>query len=293
MITTYRKVGRSRRLEFHHGVEYAVELLECGKSEYDDLTFRCSDADPDTVALEPRHFAEEEARRLSVRVRRLLVSAGSASHRLTAPSLAREWLTSHLRVHGTVAANGFEVSLDVEGNDALQHAEQLVGDIDTAISARRSAMAGTNRLVAFDGLTAAAFTAALSLCAPAAAVEQLPREGELDGNGAAVVAQPIGATPPNAFRPSYRIRPVPLPHSIGSIERGSDHEAVRVVAHLRAPMVTNESLHLVLLLESGEMLQRSVRLAELRQRILYVSAVTRWYPLLAGAWGQRLIVQLD
>jgi hypothetical protein len=113
-------------------------------------------------------------------------------------------------------------------------------------------------------------------------LEQMPAEH--DGYGEPIARIRVSdRTPPNVYRPSYRIRPVRAWHNLRAIPFGEMEDAPRAIALLAPP----EQRQLRVLCVDGE----SAFAAEVNVReIRAVGESENWYPYAAGAFGAEMML---
>ena len=113
-------------------------------------------------------------------------------------------------------------------------------------------------------------------------LEQMP--GEHDGYGAEIVRQRVAGTPPNWFRPTYRLRPIRAWHNLRAVPFGEIDRSVPLAVALLAPP-ENRVLRL-LCVDGDEVFAATVGVTSVRA----VGHAAGWYPYAAGAFGAEMLL---
>jgi hypothetical protein len=272
----YRKRGRVVRYENGR----LVHVAEAGEAVEEGRAFRCAPLNEEVTLPEIESAEVEEtvrrvrsavARPLSIE--RLLVSEGVAEHEFG----GERWVERSRRVHLSIAARALRILIDL-------------GDFDLdATPIEAFARCGTERdapprVVLAPPVAAALLPALIGIAPPNVTLWQ--SAGGRDGKGREIDEARIAGPPwPNWYRPSYRARPIRIPHNvrIACGVTGIDDQLPRAVA-LLAPA---DGLVLRVLCADGKAVYpASIRLA----RIDAAAAPAKWYPFGAGSWGALLDV---
>jgi hypothetical protein len=258
----YRKRGRVVRHE--NGV--LLRIAEAGEAAERGVAFECRPL-REGVTLPEIDAAPVMETARAIRelphIERVIVSEGVAAHEYG----DAQWREETRRMHVAVAAHGVRAVLDFAAFDVAPVAR--VADV-LARGARDAAAPERIRLA--PNVAASLLQSLIGLIA----IDQVA-EG-VDGHGEPVQAIELtgGMQWPNRFRPSYRIRPLPMPFHLrarpfGVIDEASP-EAIALVGARRV------------LLEDGSLVP--IRL----DRVHGVGKTEGWYPYGAGSFGAALML---
>jgi hypothetical protein len=255
----YRKHGRVIRREG----DVLIRVDEAGEAYERDGCFYAAPIDP-TLDLPPLDATEVErtANAIADPIERLIVSEGIAAHSYG----DEEWTDRTRRVHLALVNRG-------KGLRALLD----FGDFDLDIVPRVA-----DALARVEGERDAPERMRL---APNVAAALLPSLGGVqaalgvDGNGVPIEERVAAPPHPNVWRPSYRIRPVPMPFHLraeatGDIDRDLP-EAIALLGPSRFLIVDGS---------------RAFAATFTVRRVLAVGEPQRWFPYGAGAFGAEMIV---
>jgi hypothetical protein len=197
---------------------------------------------------------------------RLIVTHGLAHHQYG----DRTWSEETHRVHASLIHGKLRALFDAETMDGLQH-------IAEALRRAESERAAPRHLRFAPNVTAALIP---SLIHTARVIQTA---GGVDGYGNEIVEAEDDW--PNWYRPSYRIRPVRVPHNL-RLEHpvtAIDEDLPRAIA-LLAPV---DGLTVRVLVEDGP------RVYPCTVRVTHIEAVSNertWYPYGAGSFGAEMML---
>lgn len=272
----YRKRGSVARWE--NGT--LVRVRESGMAREEGVLFECR---PDAF---PLHGVNEEpderlitatAKEITgcadVAVERLLVTHGVAQHLYG----EKRWGDSIRRVHVSLVKGRIRALLDLAAFDV----DAVLRLADLLARAEEQERPSPRRIRIAPNVAAALLPAILNT--PVANTRVVQTAGGTDGRGDRIVEATSGW--PNWYRPSYRVRPVRMPHDLrlecpsAEIDRG-----LPIAVALLGP-VDLEALP-VLVDDGGRPFPATVRIAA-------VEAVARereWYPYGAGSFGAEMML---
>lgn len=201
-------------------------------------------------------------------VERLVVSEGIADHEYSDV----HWREATRRVHLSLMHGTQRALLDFADYD-----EKTIRSVAETLSRIRGERAVSHLRLA-PNVTAALLPSLLGVIE----LEQMP--GDHDGYGAAIVRQRVAGTPPNWFRPTYRLRPIRAWHNLRAVPFGAiDRRAPLAIALLAPP--ENRSLRL-LCVEGDDVFAATVGVTAVRA----VGDAEGWYPYAAGAFGAEMLL---
>lgn len=273
MTEVYRKHGRVVRYE--HGA--LVEVVESGEAVDDGSTFvvrplrtRIELPAPDAARVLATARAIEELGN----VERLLVSDGIAEHECDGV----RWSERSERIHVSLITT----KLPTQPERALID----VATFDLEPIARVAALLariGSERAAPPSLRLAPAVTAALLPSLVRIIDVQQAAAAQPDGKG-----QPVDdhhAPPwPNAYRPSYRVRPVDMPFHLRATPFGTiDRNAPEAVS-LLAPPERNRAR--VLVIDGDDVYPATITVTHVRA----VGEPVMWFPYAAGSFGAELLL---
>lgn len=243
---TYRKWGRVVRWE--NGVVVRVE--EAGEAIEGEI-FEARPIE-ERVAL-PDVALPDIAR---IETERLIVSEGVAIHDCD----GIRWSERTRRVHVSLTHAPLRVTLDLAEFDF-----DLIRRIDLRNVEEKT----------FDRIRLAPHVFASFLPSLAVDKEQMPAPH--DGRGRPIERRRVEGEPPNVYRPSYRVRPVPAWFNLRAIPFGViDRDAPEAIARL------DDGL---LVIENGRAF-----VARPPIDIKAVGESERWYPYAAGSFGAEAMI---
>jgi hypothetical protein len=258
----YRKRGRVVRHE--NGV--LLRVAEAGEAAERGVAFECRPL-RESVALreldEAAVIETASAIRALPNIERVIVSEGIAEHEYG----DARWTEETRRVHVAVAAHGVRAVLDLATFDV-----EPIARVASVLAHGVHEAPAPDRVRLAPHVTASLLSSLIGMIA----IEQAG-EG-VDGNGQPVetVALTNGMQWPNWFRPTYRMRPVPVPFHLRARPFGAvDAAAPEAIALVGARRV---------LLEDGALVP--IRL----DRVHAAGKPNGWYPYGAGSFGAELML---
>lgn len=282
----YSKRGAVLRLERARGERTMITIRESGEASEDGDSFEArpsSAGEHPTIPEIDLGDVDDQVIRLATEndlvVERLVATAGTAHHRCD----ERTWLTSMFRLHLSLIhpRRSLRCFIDVGDDSSLLFAEGAVRRIAASFAAC-STTRPVKRLVLAPAVSASVAHTLREqrLCTIA------QRGGGIDGYGEAIV-DAHGPPWPNAFRPSYRFRPMLMPFNLRAEPFGTlDDADAEGVALLQYP----DGLRLDVLCRDhqGPFASRvTIR------RVLAVDDSSTWFPFGAGVHGARMLVEVE
>ena len=277
MSETYRKWGRMARWD--HGV--LVQVGEAGESLDAPGEFRVQPMearqspmaipDPDAGAVERAAAAIIAMIEPPLIIERLIVTEGVALHEFDSV----QWQERTRRLHLSVARPPFRMLIDSSGFEVDR-------TLLTTFAGMRLDPGGPRGSVVLAPPVSAAFLATR--------LGELPRlqqaAGERDGKGQPIEETSVSAaSPPNWYRPSYRVRPIRSWFHLRALPHGAiDQAAPRAVALLSFP--TAGRIH-ALCVQEGVAFPRWISPG----RVLAAGPPQTWYPYAAGCWGSDMLLE--
>lgn len=236
----------------------AGDLFECWPIECADIGF---DADAAAAALD--HVA---ARAAAIRFERLILSEGHARHEYG----ERRWSEHTRRLHASLT-NGRVRALVDQASFDLAHIEAIAEALQRA---ERNEAAPPQRIVLAPNVTAA-FLPLLP--------DVVQSAGGTDGYGNPVIE--ARGDWPSFFRPSYRFRPVRMPHNLRIDREVSEIDSAlpRAIALLAPPERT--ALR-VLVVDRDRVFPSTLPV----RPVAAVGPATEWYPFGAGSFGAEMVL---
>lgn len=279
MSEVYRKRGRVAHYE--HG--QVIVVTEAGEASEEGNSFRVSplreevhlpELDAEELASVARSI--EASVRPPLRLERLIVSHGVASHEFA----GRSWSDETRRIHASIASTAGVRALVDRGDFALGE----IARITHALARCEGERPAPPRVRLAPNVTAALIPILEGVAPPNVGLWQA--SGGVDGKGNDIHEHPIHTPPwPNWYRPSYRVRPVRMPINVhlrcevDFIDRDLP-EAVAILAPVSGLVIR------VLIEQSGQVFASAVRVA----RIDAVGRETCWYPYGAGTFGAEVML---
>lgn len=236
----------------------AGDLFECWPIDPADISF---DADAAAAALDRVVVDAAE-----IRLERLILSEGHALHEYG----DRRWSEHTRRLHASLTNGGLRALVDQATFD-LAHLETIAEALQRAEGNEATA---PQRIVLAPNVAAA-----LLPLLP----EAVQTAGGTDGYGNPV-AEARGVWP-NFFRPSYRFRPLRMPHNL-RVDRDRseiDPGLPRAIALLAPP--ERGSLR-VLVVDGVRVFPSTIPVRPL----VAIGPATEWYPFGAGSFGAELVL---
>lgn len=258
----YRKRGRVVRHE--NGV--LLRVAEAGEAVERGVAFECRPLREAVTLpeLDPSRVIETAgAIRELPNIERVIISEGIAAHEYG----DAQWTEQTRRVHVAVAAHGVRAVLDLASFDIAP-----VARVAAVLARGVREVAAPERIRLAPNVAASLLVSLIGLIA----IDQVA-EG-VDGNGQSIqeVELTSGMQWPNWYRPSYRIRPLPMPFHLRARPFGViDEAAPQAIALAGARRV---------LLEDGSL--APIRL----DRVHAVGKPDGWYPYGAGSFGAELML---
>jgi hypothetical protein len=260
MTGVYRKRGAVTRWE--NG--WVVRVTEAGEAIDDGKSFVARPFAGDVPRLVDFSLTwkDDDAQRGMRACERLILTEGIADHECD----GIRWSERTRRLHASLTHGAHRALLDLADFD-FALLERVAGALERGGGEREV----PRPLRLAPHVTAALLPSLVDIIE----VDQLPAQH--DGRGMPVVARRVAGPPPNVWRPSYRVRPLPMWHNLRARPFGAiDRSAPEAVALLDGGTR--------LLLEDGSM--AALRL----ERVLAVGEPQRWYPIGAGSFGAEMLL---
>lgn len=235
------------------------ELFECWPIERTGGT--AFDADAAAASLDG-----VAARAAAIRFERLILSEGHADHEYG----SRRWREHTRRLHASLTRGRLRVLIDQATFDLA-----YIETVAEALARAEENEADAPKRIVLEPHVAAALLPLLP--------DVVQTAGGTDGYGNPV-AEAKGEWP-SFFRPSYRFRPVRMPHNV-RLEREEaeiDSELPRAVALLAPP--GREALR-VLVAARGRVFPATLPV----RPVLAVGPAREWYPFGAGSFGAEMVL---
>ncbi len=271
----YRKWGRSVRREG----AYRISIDEAGEAIEERGAFRArslqDQADlppPDVEAVEAMARAIESVVRAPLVIERMIVSDGIVEHEVLPVTGNIRWREKTRRIHLSIARPPLRALIDL--------AEFCVDPVRPIVEALRRAGGERRapRRVRLADHVGAALLSSLDIAMMQSAAPH-------DGNGQAIEEQPVSkATPPNWFRPTYRLPPRRAWFHLRAASIGEIDGDLPVAIALLAP-VQKRSIR-VLCVEGDAAYPATIEIA----RVLGARPARTWYPYGAGAFGAEIML---
>lgn len=263
----YRKQGSVVRWE--NGV--VVRVTESGVAIEEGELFRCEPSSAGTAVLgRPRRPQAAVA----TQIERMILIEGEAHHEYG----DKQWHEHTRRMHVSLVHGPLRALID-RGDFDMDEVERIAAILSRADVQEREA---PPRLRLAPNVTAALLPVLAGLEPPN--VRLVQTAGGVDGYGDPIVEASAGEWP-NWYRPSYRIRPVRVPHNLRIECDVTEIDRDRPIAvALLAPV---EGLVLRVLVDDG------VRPFPATVRITRIDAVAEervWYPYGAGSFGAEMML---
>jgi hypothetical protein len=258
----YRKRGAVARWE--NGTLIRVTESGVAIEEGDLFTCHPERSEGPSPVVEPLHVPAIG------NAERLIVTHGIAHHQYG----DRTWTEETTRVHASLVHGKLRALFDAETIDGLQY-------IAEALKKAEDEREVPPRLRLAPNVTAALLPSLIGVAPPN--VRLVQSAGGVDGYGNEVVE--AEGEWPNWYRPSYRIRPVRMPHNLRleCAVAEIDEARPRAIA-LLAPV---SGLTLRVLVEDG------ARVYPCTVRVTRIDAVSNertWYPYGAGSFGAEMML---
>ncbi|HKO58311.1 MAG TPA: hypothetical protein VJ276_20775 [Thermoanaerobaculia bacterium] len=258
----YRKRGRVVRHE--NGV--LLRIAEAGEAVERGVAFECRPL-RESITLPEVDVPDliETARQIRElpAIERVIISDGIAEHEYG----DARWTDETRRVHVAIAAHGTRAVLDFATFDVAK-----VARVAEVLARGVREAAPPERIRVAPHVTAALLPSLIGMIEIDQAAEGV------DGNGQPIEAVQVtnGMQWPNWYRPSYRIRPLPMPFHLRARPFGIiDDAAPEAIALVGTRRV---------LLEDGSVV--AIRL----DRVHAVGKPDGWYPYGAGSFGAELML---
>ena len=227
---------------------------------------------PATVSWNPAHPGPSLDARDDKPVERLVVSEGIADHEYGDV----RWSEATRRVHISLMHGPHRALLDFADYD-LKTIHSVANALARLETEEHSERAISNVRLA-PNVTAALLPSLLGVIE----LEQMPAEH--DGYGVEIVRQRVAGTPPNWFRPTYRLRPIRAWHNLRAVPFAEIDRSVPLAVALLAPP-ENRVLRL-LCVDGDEVFAATVGVTSVRA----VGDAEGWYPYAAGAFGAEMLL---
>lgn len=304
-MSIYRKTGITSRLEWTPHSRAFVDIVEAGVARHDGATFvsEATHADRSAGGATAAAGLEAFAARIGaaipapVRLDRVVIAAGSASHVLEAAE-RREWSDSNARCFASISLPDTPLQLEIDlGAATLERVD--IAPLEAAAKAMRSFRGDMTprHELRLAPIVSAALWRALSrtnAASPASRVFQSSHpDFRLDGNGEPI--EECFAPPwPNAFRPSYRGAPLSMPFHLDVETSATDRSGSPSLVALLEPLrLLQNALVMVALCVDGEAAFRVVIAlspSAWLQSIRGASGSPTWFPFGAGSWGRDVTI---
>lgn len=263
----YRKRGRVVRREGKR----TVRVDEAGEAFEDNGVFHAR-ALPDAVDDLPQPDAdavEEAANAIEAlgQAERLIISEGITEHECDGV----RWRETTRRVHVSLARPPIRALIDLADFDL-----GVIGRVSEALL-----RAGAERTAPRAVRLAPHVGAALL---PHLQIEMAQGPAPRDGKGRPVEERRVGGTPPNWFRPTYRMRPQRAWFNLRVVDAGRMDKAVPEAIALLAPVGVRTVR--LLCVDGDDVYPIAARI----DRIAGARATSRWFPYGAGAFGAELML---
>ncbi len=265
----YRKQGATERWE--NGT--LIRVTECGVAIEEGDYFECR-PDVGRASARPLRGRRAEARPTllhDIKFERLIITHGVADHECE----DRTWREETDRIHASLVHDKLRGLVD-------STSERLddVFTIANALPRAEQERPAPKHLRIEPNVTAALLPHFVNR--PPKNVRIVQTAGGIDGYGNPIVE--ANADWPNAYRPSYRVRPVRMPHNlrIECDDTQIDEDAPRAIA-LLAP-VSNRLR--VLVVDRQRVYPTTVTIARIRA----VATDRIWYPYGAGSFGAAMML---
>jgi hypothetical protein len=250
MTEVYRKRGSVVRWE--NG--WTVRVNESGEAIDDGKTFVARPSGARMVGF------ETNIKPPPLSAERLILTDGLAEHECNGIA----WSERTRRMHVALTGGAHRAILDLAEFDF--DLVQRVADILACAGGEREP---PPRIRLAPHVTAALLPSLIG----AIDIDQAPAPH--DGRGNAIVETCVEGKPPNVWRPSYRVRPLPLWHNLrarpfGVVDRG----AIEAMALLNGR----------LLLEDGSICALRI------ERVVAVGEPQSWFPIGAGSFGAEMLL---
>lgn len=209
----YEKRGSSIRIEWLGGRQSVHRLEEQGYAIERDAEFIVGPGDAAlsdmsaelaTPSLQPLLDAVPGTR---LSPQRMVIVHGRTVHRFSAGTIVRDWSREDHSHHVELGIEGLPFDLTLESIDSVEVLASEIRRIGTALHSPQRQL--IPQRVALDPRVSASIVAMRVDAGAVANLRQSPAPGDVDGDGAAIVAGSLLSlgTPPNRARPSYRYAP--------------------------------------------------------------------------------------
>jgi hypothetical protein len=267
----YRKYGRSARWE--NGT--IVRVTECGVASEEGELFSCEPA-PHPAFGHPLPAPRGEG--LGVRgIERMILTEGEAQHEYG----DKQWTERTRRMHVALTHGNLRVLIDRADFDFTQ-VETIAAILARAETIERDP---PPRLRLAPNITAALLPHLAGLAPPN--VRLLQTAGGIDGYGNDIAESENDW--PNFYRPSYRMRPVRMPHNLRLECSVTEIDRERPIAVALLAPVTGLVLR-VLVDDGVRAFPATVRVTRIDAVSDVDSGSSEWYPYGAGSFGAELML---
>ncbi len=321
MNETYRKRGVTTRLEIRAGGAVIVQTSEHGESTIADGVFRArtlsspsvGEGAGDSNAVESMGLSLEEMIPATVSLERATILEGSADHWWTEGDTERSWRENNARLHATLlnADRKTRISTNLGAAHLNQIDLTLLTPAIAALADMRSASipASPMNLTLENAVTAELWAALLeailrqpdSKYATLEMRQQLCPQSTRDGRGEEIRCVPLTNANgplgiPNFFRPSYRVPPMRAAFHLDAvgIPTASAPSECSAVATLFPFANDGRRLSVTLLCSNPSGTFRgvvSMTPAEWAERLRAAGEDSFWFPVDAGSYGRRLMLE--
>lgn len=282
MSVRYRKWGRSLRYEGEH----RIFVDEAGEAIESDGAFHASSLEeaPDLPLADAAAIDEvvQTVESMVVRplfIERMILSDGIVEHEVSSVSGNRQpaignlrWREHSRRMHLSIARPPLRALLDLAEFD-IAPVRPVIEALRRAGPERRAP-----RRVRLAEHVGAALLSSLD-------ISKLQSAAPHDGNGQPIEERPVTrGTPPNWYRPTYRLPPRRAWFHLRAVPAGAIDAAVPVAVALLAPV---QKRHIrVLCVEDGAVYPATIEV----KRVFAARPAETWYPYGAGAFGAEIMI---
>jgi hypothetical protein len=293
VIVRVRESGEAREIGAEFIAEPCPSVMLSREASPEERERRGEGEGSRDVQSEILRFAQDDVGSLPTNVERLVITEGKAQHECG----DHRWSDTTRRVHLSLVHQHHRALIDLAGFDLGE-----IKPIAEALARIRGEREVT-RLRLAPNVAAALLPSLIGMID----IEQMPADH--DGYGEPIAqCRVTDRPPPNAYRPSYRIRPVRAWHNLRALPFGTIGDAPRAIALLAPPH--DRTLRL-LCVDGDEAFATEVTVAGCGSRvagdgsretrnpqpatapartITAVGESETWYPYAAGAFGAEMML---